>query len=462
MTENKIWSGRFKEKNDMLFEKMNRSLPFDIRLYKEDINLNKTYSKELNRIGLITDDELDAIHNGLNKIELEIKNKGMSLFANSNVEDIHMAIEELLTDFIGVSAKKIHAGKSRNDQVATDIRLYMLKEIDIIIDLLKDLLTSIVELAADNFDLMMPGFTHLRQAQPVLFSHYIMSFFFAFERDISRLKDLIKRVSIMPLGSGAISGSAYPLNRSSLQKGLGFDHISQNSIDGVTARDFIAEFLSDISILSLNLSRLAEDFIIYSSEKFNFFELSDKVTTGSSIMPNKKNPDSLELTRAKTGRIIGNFVAVCTVLKGLPTSYNKDLQEDKEPLFDTIDTIKEVIDVTTIMLNSIEINEKIMKKAIDSYSFATELADYLTINGIPFREAHEIVSVIVRESLDNSVKLTTLSESILCNYHERFKGIGDDWGTTEKLFEKRDLIGGTGKNSVQNQIEYARKILKEL
>ncbi len=461
MIENKAWSGRFKEKNDMLFEKMNRSLPFDIRLYKEDIKLNKVYSKELARLGLITENELEAIHDGLNKIELEIKIKGDTLFTNE-IEDIHMGIEGLLTHFIGNSAKRIHAGKSRNDQVATDIRLYMLKEIDNIIYLLKDLLISIVEIATDNFDLIMPGFTHLRQAQPILFSHYIMSFFFAFERDIGRLKDLIKRVSIMPLGSGALSGSAYPLNRTALQKGLGFEKISQNSIDGVASRDFIVEFLSDISILSLNLSRLAEDFIIYSSEKFNFFELSDKVSTGSSIMPNKKNPDSLELTRAKTGRIIGSLVSICMVLKGLPTSYNKDLQEDKEPLFDTIDTIKEVIEVTTILLDSIEINGKAMRKAIDSYSFATELADYLTINGMPFREAHHVVGRIVRESLENSVELTTLSESVLCNYNEKFKGIGDDWGTIEKFLEKRDLIGGTGKGSVQTQIEYARKILKDM
>lgn len=266
----KAWEGRFKEKNDPLFEKMNRSLSFDCRMYKEDILLNKTYSKELARLRVITQDELDRITEGLNLLEKEIEEKG-SLIFSSEIEDIHMGIETLLAKKIGEVAKKIHAGKSRNDQVATDVRLYLLKEVDKIIDSLKSLLISIINIVESNIDVVMPGYTHLRQAQPVLFSHYMMSFFFSFERDLQRLVESKKRISIMPLGSAALAGSGFDLDRENLRKELGFETISMNSMDGVAARDFMLEFLSNISIMSITLSRFAEDFIIFSNENFNFF-----------------------------------------------------------------------------------------------------------------------------------------------------------------------------------------------
>jgi len=456
----KAWEGRFKEKNDPIFEKMNRSLPFDIRLYKEDILLNKAYSKELNRLKIITDEELKNILEGLDALESKIKNEGISSFEN-DIEDIHMGIESLLAEKIGDAAKKIHAGKSRNDQIATDVRKYLLRWIDEILILLKDFLKAIINIAEKNMDVVMPGYTHLRQAQPVLFSHYIMSFYFSLERDYTRLQDSIKRVSILPLGSAALAGSAFNLDRIRLMKHLGFESISQNSMDGVLSRDFILEFLSNIAILSVTLSRFAEDFIIFSSENFGFFELSDKVSTGSSIMPNKKNPDSLELTRGKTGRIIGNFITLFTVLKSLPSTYNKDLQEDKECLFDTIDTIIEVLKVNIILLESLKINKEKMRESIDSLSFATELADYLTSAKIPFREAHHIAGKIVITCIDNEKNLTMLKEKDLIEFHEGFKGIGDDWANIDLFLKKRELPGGTGIKSVKEQIRHAKSFLNK-
>ena len=418
-------------------------------------------SEELNRLGVITNEELKSIHEGLGQLEQEILQKGITLFSKE-IEDIHMGIEALLTKKIGEPAKKMHSGKSRNDQVVTDVRMYLIEEVNEILSILKDFLKIIVEIAKNNISVIMPGYTHLRQAQPVLFSHYIMSFFFSLERDYSRLKDSIKRISILPLGSAALAGSAFNLDREKLKESLGFQSISSNSMDAVLSRDFILEFLSNISILSITLSRYAEDFIIFSSEHFNFFELSDKITTGSSIMPNKKNPDALELTRSKAGRIVGNFISLFTVLKSLPSTYNKDLQEDKEALFDTIDTIKDILKINITILKNLEINEKGMKDSIDSLSFATELADYLTTKKIAFRESHHIVGKIVINCIENRVFLTSLTETVLVKYHKDFTGIGDNWANIESFLKKREIKGGTGINSVKSQIKYAKKILGKM
>jgi argininosuccinate lyase len=455
----KAWEGRFKEKNDPSFEKMNRSLDFDIRLYKQDILLNKVYSGELSRIGVISKDEYESIKKGLDILENEIGEQGIGLFG-MDIEDIHMGIENLLSEKIGDAAKKMHSGKSRNDQVATDIRMYLLAEVDEIIGLVEEFMSVIVDLSEKHLGIVMPGFTHLRQAQPVLFSHYMMSFFFSLERDIERLKDSVKRISILPLGNAALAGTGYPIDRENLKNGLNFDKVSLNSMDSVPSRDFILEFLSDISILSITLSRFAEDFILFSSDHLGFFELSDAVTTGSSIMPNKKNPDSLELTRGKTGRFIGNLMGLFTVLKGLPSTYNKDLQEDKEKLFDTADNIKDVLTVNIILLKSIKINRNKLESAIDPLSFATELADYLALNNMPFREAHQIVGKIVSDCIDKNIILTSLKEIDLVNYSDNFKGIADDWGKIEKFLERRNVTGGTGLKSVVNQIDYAKNFLK--
>lgn len=460
MKDNKAWSGRFKEKNDPLFEKMNRSITYDIRLYKQDILLNKVYSEELNKLGIITSSELSKILKGLGQLEKEIAAKGHDVFSKE-IEDIHMGIESLLIEKIGDGAKKIHSGKSRNDQVSTDVRMYLKEEVNEILKILIDLMSVIINTAKKYIDVIMPGYTHLRQAQPVLFSHYILSFFFSLQRDHSRLSESLKRISIMPLGSAALAGSSFNLNRQRMKKKLGFDQISMNSMDGVLSRDFILEFLSNISILSITLSRFAEDFIIFSSEHFGFFELSDKVTTGSSIMPNKKNPDSLELTRAKTGRIIGNFVSLFTVLKSLPSTYNKDLQEDKESLFDTIDTIKDVLQVNTTLLKNLKLDSKAMRNSIDHLSFATELADYLTLKKIPFREAHFIVGKIVLDCVDHQMYLTTLTEKILIKYDKAFKGIGDNWANIDLFLKKRNLTGGTGRESVMAQIEHAKVLINK-
>lgn len=458
MAEKKAWGGRFKETNDPLFEKMNRSLDYDIRLYKQDIKLNKAYSAQLNKLGIITDDELTMVHKGLDEVEKDIADKGLQLFS-AGIEDIHMGVEALLTEKIGDAAKKIHSGKSRNDQVATDVRMYVIDEVHEILGILKNFMQELTAIAEEHLTVIMPGYTHLRQAQPVLFSHYLMSFVFSLQRDYQRLFDAVKRISIMPLGSAALAGSALALDREQLRIDLGFDRISDNSMDGVSGRDFILEILSDIAILSTTLSRYAEDFIMFSSEHFKFIALSDKVSTGSSIMPNKKNPDSLELTRGKTGRLIGNFVSLFTVLKSLPSTYNKDLQEDKEQLFDTIDTIKDVLSVNVTLLQNLIVNKEIMKKSVDPLSFATELADYLTGKNIPFREAHHIVGKIVIDCIEADKKLTAMTETDLCAYHKGYKGIGDNWHAVELFLKKRDIYGGTGIESVKKQIRVAKDFL---
>ena len=457
---NKAWSGRFKESNDPVFERMNRSLDFDINLYKEDIALNKAYSAQLNKLGVISDEELIQIHNGLDEIRNEIEQQGLSLF-DASTEDIHMGVEARLASKIGDAAKRIHTGKSRNDQVATDVRLYLQRQVGEIIGLIKGLMTQLLRLANEHNKAVMPGFTHLRQAQPVMFAHYMMSFFFPLSRDVERLQDALKRISIMPLGSAALAGSAMALDREFLRDKLGFAAVSDNSMDGVLSRDFAAEFLADIAILGVTLSRMSEDFILYSSEAYKFFDLSDKVTTGSSIMPNKKNPDSLELTRGKSGRFIGNLMSLLTVLKSQPSTYNKDMQEDKEPLFDTVRNIKDVLEVDTILLETMTINEDKMRNAIDSLSFATELADYLAGQGLPFREAHGVVGRIVRDCVDNNTKLTDLHRAELSQYHQLFAEIPDDWGSIERFLSKRNLPGGTGPDSVACQLKNAEKILKK-
>ncbi|MBR6199809.1 MAG: argininosuccinate lyase [Spirochaetales bacterium] len=460
MAEKKAWSGRFKESNDPVFERMNRSLDFDINLYKEDIALNKAYSAQLNKLGVISDEELIQIHNGLDEIRNEIEQQGLSLF-DASTEDIHMGVEARLASKIGDAAKRIHTGKSRNDQVATDVRLYLQRQVGEIIGLIKGLMTQLLRLANEHNKAVMPGFTHLRQAQPVMFAHYMMSFFFPLSRDVERLQDALKRISIMPLGSAALAGSAMALDREFLRDKLGFAAVSDNSMDGVLSRDFAAEFLADIAILGVTLSRMSEDFILYSSEAYKFFDLSDKVTTGSSIMPNKKNPDSLELTRGKSGRFIGNLMTLLTVLKSQPSTYNKDMQEDKEPLFDTVRNIKDVLEVDTILLETMTINEDKMRNAIDSLSFATELADYLAGQGLPFREAHGVVGRIVRDCVDNNTKLTDLHSAELSQYHQLFAEIPDDWGSIERFLAKRNLPGGTGPDSVACQLKKAEKILKK-
>ncbi|MBR6061209.1 MAG: argininosuccinate lyase [Spirochaetales bacterium] len=457
---NKAWSGRFKESNDPVFERMNRSLDFDINLYKEDIALNKAYSAQLNKLGVISDEELIQIHNGLDEIRNEIEQQGLSLF-DASTEDIHMGVEARLAAKIGDAAKRIHTGKSRNDQVATDVRLYLQRQVGEIIGLIKGLMTQLLRLANEHNKAVMPGFTHLRQAQPVMFAHYMMSFFFPLSRDVERLQDALKRISIRPLGSAALAGSAMALDREFLRDKLGFAAVSDNSMDGVLSRDFAAEFLADIAILGVTLSRMSEDFILYSSEAYKFFDLSDKVTTGSSIMPNKKNPDSLELTRGKSGRFIGNLMSLLTVLKSQPSTYNKDMQEDKEPLFDTVRNIKDVLEVDTILLETMTINEDKMRNAIDSLSFATELADYLAGQGLPFREAHGVVGRIVRDCVDNNTKLTDLHRAELSQYHQLFAEIPDDWGSIERFLAKRNLPGGTGPDSVACQLKKAEKILKK-
>ena len=454
----KMWDGRFKKGESSLMERFNESISFDRRLYREDIIGSIAYSKALKKYGILTEEEQKKIEEGLLSILDEI-DRGEFVFDIKD-EDIHMAIEKRLTELIGDVGKKLHTGRSRNDQVAIDVRLYLKKEIKEVKRLIVSLLKSFYNLAKNNIKTYLPGYTHLQQAQIISFSHYILNFFFAIKRDLERLIDLEKRVDIMPLGSGAIAGNAFEIDREFLKNELGFMNISPNSIDAISDRDFIAEFIFFASELMIHISRLAEDFIIYSTKEFNFIELDDAYSTGSSMMPQKKNPDSLELIRGKTARVIGNLITILTLQKGLPTSYNKDLQEDKEPLFDTIDTIKIVLEVLKNVIDTLKIKKENMLKDIDSFIYATDLADYLVKKGVPFREAHKIIGNIVGYAVDNNIDLWEIPIEKYKEFSPLFEGDLYRIFSPEVSTSLRSIFGGTGEKSIKRQLEIAEEFLK--
>ncbi len=450
----KMWEGRFKEKNNPFMEEFNRSLDFDKRLISEDITGNIAYAKALFKCGILKKQEMQKI---IKTLQVLLKNKHKLGF-NKSDEDVHMAVERLLTEKLGPLGGKIHTGRSRNDQIALDTRLYLKKEIDEIHAAIGRFMSVILSASTDNMDIIMPSFTHLQMAQPVLFSHYLLSWFFMLERDAERLSECRKRLDIMPLGSGALAGSGFDIDRGFIAKELGFARVTDNSMDSVSDRDYILEFMSAISITSMHLSRFAEDTIIFSSPGYGFFELSDAYSTGSSMMPNKKNPDSMELVRGKTGRIYGNLVRLLTVMKGLPLTYNKDLQEDKEALFDTIDTIKALVSIFTGVIQTITINKEKIKASLNSDMLATDLADALSKNGLPFRDAHKIVGRIVLDCKQSRKSLLSLTSSELKTYSTRFP-INLKLSFKNSI-ENRSIYGGTGTGSVKAQIKKARNILK--
>jgi len=403
----KMWGGRFSQETDKKVDLFNASIDFDKKLYRQDIAGSKAHAMMLCKKHIISKEERDAIVNGLDEILAQIEN-GKFKFKISH-EDIHMNIEAALTKKIGDAGKKLHTARSRNDQVALDMRLYLRDEIDTILELMQKLLSSLTVIAEDNIDLIMPGYTHLQRAQPIRFSHHAMAYFQMFKRDVMRLIDCRERVNVLPLGSGALAGTTFNIDRDYVAKQLGFSRVSANSLDSVSDRDFVIEFLSASSMIMLHLSRFCEEIIIWNSAEFSFVEISDAYTTGSSIMPQKKNPDIAELIRGKTGRVYGNLMNILTTMKALPLAYNKDMQEDKEPLFDTVDTIKASVDLFTSMLNEMKLNEGYMEEsAFGSFTTATDLADYLAAKGIPFRESHKITGKIVKFCLENGYDLMTL------------------------------------------------------
>ncbi len=455
----KPWSGRFKEKTADIVEKYTESISFDKRLWKHDIEGSIAHTKMLAKQGIISNDDSQKIIKGLLEIKEAIE-AGKFQF-NIELEDIHMNIEAALIEKIGEVGGKLHTARSRNDQVALDLRLYLREEIKVIISLIKRLELVFVELAEKNLTVVMPGYTHMQRAQPILLSHHLMAYAHMFDRDRLRFEDSLKRVNILPLGSCALAGTSLNIDRQFTAEILGFNQISENSIDSVSDRDFAIEFLCNASILMMHISRIAEELIIWASQEFSFIELSDAFTTGSSIMPQKKNPDVAELMRGKTGRIYGNLISLLTTMKGLPLSYNRDMQEDKEPVFDTVDIIKMTLQVIIKMLEATSFNvQRLSETADEGFSTATDIAEYLTKEGLPFRTAHEITGKIVKYCIDNNKKLGSLTLSEYKGFSYLFNTDIYQVITPSGSINLKNSEGGTSVESVRKQInQFKLKLL---
>ncbi len=449
-----LWGGRFSGDTDALMRTFNDSIAFDVRLWHADITGSLAYAEALARAKVITNVEKDALLAGLNAIHTEFEAGTFEIHPND--EDIHTAIERRLGEVAGSVAGKLHTGRSRNDQVATDTRLWLRDEIDALKTHLQNCIITITDVAEKNIDALLPGYTHLQQAQPVRFSHWLMSYGWKFGRDLERLTEISARVNVLPLGSGALSGNPLPVDREFLAQKLGFNALSQNSMDAVADRDYLAEILHWAAMTQIHLSSLAEDLIIFNSAEFGFIELSDAYSTGSSLMPQKKNPDSLELIRGKTGRVLGNHAGFLTTLKGLPSTYNKDMQEDKEPLFDTLDTLSMTLQIMTGVVKTLTVHPEKMYHAMNSLLLATELADYLVEKGMPFRTAHDTVGKVVQVSLDSEQALWSIPLPVLESISPLFEMDVYDWLDFKSAVERRQSVGGTAKASVIAQIKTLR------
>jgi len=454
----KPWGGRFPEETNELAEEFTASISFDKRLSTYDIKGSMAYCEALAKAGIISPDEKEKILRALKEIEGEIEGGNFPFSARG--EDIHMHIEQRLIEKIGETGGKLHTGRSRNDQIALDLRLCLKEEVAGIIDLVQGLQASLVGWAEKHVDAIMPGYTHHRKAQPILLSHQVMAYYEMFKRDQERLTDALKRMDCLPLGSGALAGTPYPIDQTYLAERLGFAEISQNSIDAVSDRDFVAETLFCCSLVMMHLSRLCEELILWSAPEFGFLRLPQAFCTGSSIMPQKANPDVLELIRAKTGRVYGALITVLTVLKALPLAYNRDLQEDKEPLFNAVDTVKGSLKIMAVLFANIEIHaEKMRKAASEGYTNATDLADYLTNKGIPFREAHQITGKAVLHAEEKGKNLDDLSLEELRFFSPVIGEDVFDYIRIENSVNRRQSLGGTAGQRVAEQIKKAKKEL---
>lgn len=454
----KAWGGRFDKAESPLMERFNASLSFDQKLYQEDIQGSRAHAKMLKKIGVLSEKEQFQIDKGLLDILQEIKS-GKFVF-DSSMEDIHMAIESKLTEKIGPAGAKLHSGRSRNDQVATDIKLYCRAQVGHLINLVSTLQSSLIELAEKQGFAILPGYTHLQRAQPVYLAHHLLAYFEMLQRDKSRLIDAQKRLNSSPLGAGALAGSTLLLDRKFTAKELGFDDVAHNSLDAVSDRDHIAEVLFCISLLMIHLSRFSEELVLWVSQEFSFIELPQEFCTGSSMMPQKVNPDAPELIRGKSGRTLGNLVSILTTLKGLPLSYNKDLQEDKEPLFDSLETAKLCLEVLAKMIPGIKVKADKMKQATAAgFLLATDLAEYLVEKGIEFRKAHEIIGTIVRYCITNNKVLEELSMSEFIKHSSAFEKDVLAVLNLETSVNKRKSIGGTAKECVKKELVRAKKLL---
>lgn len=452
----KPWGGRFKKDTHKIAEKFSASVDYDKRLYKEDIEGSVAHVTMLAESGIILKSEAEKIIKGLRQIEKEI-DSGKFPF-REEFEDIHLNIEKRLIEKIGDTGGKIHTARSRNDQIALDMRLYLRKEINEIILLIKDIAGSLIGLAEKNIDVVLPLYTHLQRGQPVLLSHHLMGLYEMLKRDRERYIDCLTRVNVMPLGAGAGAGTTFPIDRELVAKLLDFPKITQNSIDTVSDRDFIVEFIAVSANLMMHLSRISEEFVLWSTKEFDFVDLGDEFTTGSSIMPQKRNPDMAELIRGKTGRIYGSLVTILTVMKGLPFSYNRDMQEDKEPMFDTADTIKSSLEVLRAMLGGITFKNENMKKALAAgFITATDIADYLTRKGTPFRQSHEVTGRIVGYAEEKGRELINLHITEYKMFSRLFEDDLFDHITLEGSISGRKSFGGTARQNVVRMIAQGKK-----
>ncbi len=454
----KLWGGRFQKETDKKVDDFNSSIRFDKRMYRQDIRGSIAHASMLGRQGIIPQEDAQKIVKGLSEI-LEDIEAGKIEF-EIDAEDIHMNIEKILTERIGEAGKRLHTGRSRNDQVALDLRMYMMDESEDIAAMLLDTLKTLVTLAEQHTETILPGYTHLQKAQPVTLAHHFMAYFEMFKRDLLRLYDCRGRMNVLVLGSGALAATTYPLDRQSVAEDLGFDAVSANSLDGVSDRDFAIEFCSCMSILMMHLSRFCEELILWSSHEFSFVEMDDAYSTGSSIMPQKKNPDVAELIRGKTGRVYGDLMGLLAVMKGLPLAYNKDMQEDKEPVFDAIDTVKLCLPVFCSMISTMKINkDNMLKGAKGGFTNATDVADYLVKKGLAFREAHSVVGQMVFYAIEHNKALDDLSMEEFKTFspaidEDIYRAISMDTCVND-----RNIIGGPAKETVEKAIKAAKEFL---
>lgn len=454
----KLWDGRFKEKTDPSMERFSASIHFDWLLFKQDIEGSKAHAEMLEKIGILTKDERDAIITGLERIREEIE-KGAFKFSDS-LEDIHMHIESRLIEMIGDVGRKLHTGRSRNDQVSLDMRMFVKERLGEIEQDLKDLLRIIIDRAERDKDAIMPGYTHMQRAQVVTFSQYIMAYYSMLKRDMERIKDIRKSLNILPLGSGAIAGSTIPLDREYVKERLGFSDISANSMDTISDRDFCLDTVYSMSMIMLHLSRLSEDMIIFSTQEFSFIGLPDSLCTGSSLMPHKKNPDSLELIRGKASRVIGDLFSLFILLKGLPMTYNRDMQEDKEPLFHALDTVKQSLCIMGLCIREMVINRERMADAVyNSYMPAVEMTEYLVLKGIPFRDAHAIVGRMVKECEEKGIPLYKMNLEEMRRFSPVFSKEVYDYIEPVNILKNRKTRGAASFDEVERLIEREKDYL---
>lgn len=457
----KAWGGRFTKPTSKVAEKFSESVSFDKRLYEEDIKASIAHVRMLAKQSIISKTEADKIIRGMGSIKREIESGKFPFM--EEYEDIHLNIEKRLIKKIGKVGGKIHTARSRNDQVLVDMRLYVLKEGRNILKMLKKLSGQFIKLAEKNIDLMIPLYTHLQRAQPVLLAHHMLAFFEMFRRDAGRLKDCLERVNVNPLGTGAGAGTSFPIDRNKTASLLGFSEVSRNSIDTVSDRDFIAEFIFCCSLLMMHLSRLSEELVLWSSKEFDFVDLGDDFTTGSSIMPQKKNPDMAELTRGKIARVYGNLNTILTLLKGLPLSYNRDMQEDKEPLFDTIDTVRSCLELNCEMLKNIKFKKENLHRSLaGGFLTATDIADYLTRKGMPFRNAHETAGAMVRYAERQGRELEELSLEEIKGFSKLVESDVFNYISIQGSVESKTSYGGTSPKNVKAMLRKAKKDVSDL